>query len=97
MTILPDCQMPDGADPCKGFMQLASELDHAHKQIAHWQRIAGQGITIERELRRESIRQQKEIERLREALIWCSGSGDFNEGGVARTGWLELCAPLISK
>ena len=36
-----------------------------------------------------------EIERLREALAWCSGSRDFQEGGVARKGWLKLCAPLI--
>jgi len=30
-----------------------------------------------------------------EALIWCSGSQDFAEGGVARNGWLKLCAPII--
>ena len=30
-----------------------------------------------------------------EALIWCSGSPDFNDGGFARKGWLKLCAPLI--
>lgn len=34
-------------------------------------------------------------ERLEEALIWCSGSADFNEGGVARKGWLKVCAPLL--
>lgn len=34
-------------------------------------------------------------ERLEEALIWCSGSADFNEGGIAREGWLKLCAPLL--
>lgn len=34
-------------------------------------------------------------ERLEEALIWCSGSADFNEGGFAREGWLKLCAPLL--
>ena len=33
--------------------------------------------------------------RLEEALLWCSGSADFNEGGVARKGWLKLCAPLL--
>ena len=38
-----------------------------------------------------------EIERLREALLWCSGSNDFNEGGVARRGWLKLCAPLLHR
>lgn len=35
------------------------------------------------------------VERMREALIWCSGSDDFQEGGKAREGWLKLCAPLI--
>jgi hypothetical protein len=32
---------------------------------------------------------------LRDALIWCSGSADFNEGGIAREGWLKICAPLL--
>ena len=31
----------------------------------------------------------------RDALIWCSGSDDFNVGGRARKGWLKVCAPLI--
>lgn len=38
---------------------------------------------------------QKEIEKLKEALIWCSGSDDFQEGGKARIGWLKLCKPLL--
>jgi hypothetical protein len=32
-----------------------------------------------------------------EALIWCSGSADFNEGGIAEAGWQKVCAPLIAK
>ena len=40
---------------------------------------------------------EAENARLREALIWCSGSNDFNEGGVARVGWLKLCAPLLAR
>lgn len=36
-----------------------------------------------------------EIARLQEALIWCSGSQDFQVDGVAREGWLKLCKPLI--
>jgi len=31
-----------------------------------------------------------------DALIWCSGSRDFAEGGIAREGWLKLCAPIIN-
>jgi len=38
---------------------------------------------------------EAENARLREALIWCSGSDDFQEGGKARKGWIKLCAPLI--
>jgi len=30
-----------------------------------------------------------------EALRWCSGSSDFNEGGHARKGWIKICLPLI--
>lgn len=39
---------------------------------------------------------EKEIEQLRKALIWCSGSGDFAPEGQAREGWLKLCAPLLN-
>lgn len=35
------------------------------------------------------------LEEFRHALLWCSGSADFNEGGVARKGWLKVCAPLL--
>jgi len=35
------------------------------------------------------------IAKLEEALIWCSGSADFGDGGQAREGWLKLCAPLL--
>jgi len=35
------------------------------------------------------------IEKLREALMWCSGSADFGEGGKARVGWLKCCEPLL--
>lgn len=37
------------------------------------------------------------IERARDALIWCSGSQDFGEGGQAREGWLKDCRPLINE
>jgi hypothetical protein len=38
---------------------------------------------------------EEEVNRYKEALIWCSGSEDFNVGGKAREGWLKLCEPLI--
>lgn len=53
-------------------------------------------------LHRENTALRAEIERLRDregqfvnALIWCSVSADFNEGGQAREGWLKMCRPLI--
>lgn len=38
---------------------------------------------------------QAQVNALQEALIWCSGSNDFQVGGFAREGWVKLCAPLI--
>jgi hypothetical protein len=29
------------------------------------------------------------------ALQWCGGSFDFADGGIAREGWMKLCAPII--
>ena len=31
-----------------------------------------------------------------DALFWCSGSSDFNEGGQARRGWLAPRGPLAA-
>jgi hypothetical protein len=31
---LPDCMMPDGAEPCKGFRELLAEADRHIKTIA---------------------------------------------------------------
>lgn len=39
--------------------------------------------------------ERDKVAKLVEALIWCSGSEDFQDGGYAREGWLNLCAPLI--
>ncbi len=43
----------------------------------------------------EYDRLNDERNKLREALLWCSGSRDFQPGGIARDGWLKLCKPLI--
>lgn len=40
---------------------------------------------------------QEENRKLKRALVWCSGSNDFGEGGQAREGWLKLCAPLLGE
>lgn len=36
-----------------------------------------------------------EVAKYKEAIIWCSGSEDFQNGGKARIGWEEVCKPLI--
>lgn len=35
-------------------------------------------------------KKDKLIEELKEALIWCSGSEDFQIGGKARKGWEKI-------
>jgi len=30
-----------------------------------------------------------------DALIWCSGSEDFQVEGKARKGWEKICLPLL--
>jgi 5-methylcytosine-specific restriction endonuclease McrA len=44
----------------------------------------------------EPIKAESLIKQLTEALIWCSAASDFQEGGVAREGWLKT-APLIDQ
>ena len=44
----------------------------------------------------EEVQQLRDqIAKLKEALIWCSGSADFGDGGQAREGWLKVCEPLL--
>ena len=38
----------------------------------------------------------EERDKLREALQWASGSGDFAPGGKARRGWLRLGRPALN-
>jgi hypothetical protein len=37
-----------------------------------------------------------EIDALRDALLWCSGSPSFADYGEAREGWKAIVAPLLS-
>ena len=39
----------------------------------------------------------KDRQKFIDALIWCSGSEDFQIGGKARKGWEKICKPLIKK
>jgi len=45
----------------------------------------------------KDVSPKSKIGKLKEALIWCSGSEDFQVGGKARKGWLKLCKPLLQK
>jgi len=38
---------------------------------------------------------ESDVGALVEALEWCGGSSDFQEGGVARAGWLRVVKPLL--
>ena len=35
------------------------------------------------------------VSALQDALIWCSGSDDFQLEGKARVGWEKICVPLL--
>ena len=68
-----------------------------------WRRIAQlKELSNERWKRAETAEAQlaeaqKRETDYQEALIWCSGSEDFQADGQARAGWLKLCAPLIDR
>ena len=46
---------------------------------------------------RQLLKYEKEKDRQKfiDALIWCSGSDDFQVGGKARKGWEKICLPLL--
>lgn len=39
--------------------------------------------------------QEETRKEYQEALIWCSGSQDFQVEGKAREGWEKICLPLL--
>jgi len=40
---------------------------------------------------------KKNRQKFIDALIWCSGSDDFQVGGKARKGWEKICLPLLKQ
>ncbi len=50
--------------------------------IAFWSMILGYVI--------RKIVSDRKIAEYKDALRWCGGSADFNEGGKARIGWLKI-------
>jgi hypothetical protein len=57
-----------------------------------WTRESTQSITMDTQLAVEFARV---IDEYRGALIWCSGSADFGDGGIARDGFLKIKNDLI--
>jgi len=41
------------------------------------------------------LEKEKDRQKFIDALIWCSGSEDFQVGGKARKGWEKICLPLL--
>jgi len=58
---------------------------------------AGPGLYSITDMTKRIEAAEARVAELETALLWCSGSADFNEGGVARKGWQKLCAPLLAK
>lgn len=51
---------------------------------------------IESKLTASNLASREEVKRkYQDALIWCSGSDDFQIGGKAREGWEKICLPLL--
>lgn len=63
------------------------------EELLIWLRVEDTNLTDFAANRIEEL--TAKLEEFRHALLWCSGSADFNEGGVAREGWLKVCAPLL--
>jgi hypothetical protein len=76
----------------------AAVLEHSGNEqlaehVTQWLSASSPPDTVLPSPKRETA--QQFITRLKDALIWCSGSQDFSDGGQAREGWLRVCAPLI--
>ena len=69
--------------------QLERELAET-KQSLETELMEGGYWRQERDCLRDEVKKWREdAERLAEELKWCSGSSDFNEGGVASLGWMK--------
>jgi len=72
--------------------QRAKELDLANYDVTQNNRGLWDELTA---ANRRVAEAEATIDKLYDALIWCSGSGDFAPGGKARKGWLKLAQPLL--
>ena len=85
-------QLAAARQDAKEAEAYAEELEKERDDYAHKLMQANNTYT---EMHLEIERLSDKLEKAVEALLWCSGSADFNEGGVAREGWLKVCAPLL--
>lgn len=63
------------------------------EELLIWLRVEDTNLTDFAAARIEEL--TAKLAEFRHALLWCGGSADFNDGGVAREGWLKVCAPLL--
>lgn len=56
---LPDCMMPDGADPCRGYHELRAENEQLKAYAKHERSLGAEGPMI------ELVSARQEIERLK--------------------------------
>lgn len=88
-------QQRDGERAAKRIEQLIATNEDLIAERHEWMKdsAAAWDKCEARRIDEEAL--EAKLEELRQALLWCSGSADFNEGGVAREGWLKVCAPLL--
>lgn len=60
--MLPDCMMPDGADPCRGYHELRAENEQLKAYAKHERSLGAEGPMI------ELVSARQEIERLKMTL-----------------------------
>ncbi len=69
---------------------LAAEIERLRARITSLIQQVETIVAHRNEVMERLAAAEADADRLAEALIWCSGSPDFNEGGQAREGWLKL-------
>ena len=78
-----------------GRFQTPAELRTHRQRLELWFQEAGRGHGADGHLVAPEMRNL--LVRCLEALLWCSGSADFQDDGMARVGWEKECVPLIAE
>ena len=74
---------------------MLDRIEALTEQLAAARQDAKEAEAYAEELEKDRDALDAKLAEFRHALLWCGGSADFNEGGVAREGWLKVCAPLL--